>query len=143
MQHNVALSELKLQDNIERRAKQILVCVHSDDMKNKSLSNIKEKAIQSIASIDNDFKHPDSVEVVSISLTYHGAILLQINSKQAATWLWDPAIECKFVEEFANNTFFIGRSYNIIIPRAPITFNLSKEKQLREIEKTCHKRHYK
>jgi len=45
MQHNVALSELKLQDDIERRAKQILVCVHSNNMKNKSLSEIKEKAI--------------------------------------------------------------------------------------------------
>src|SRR5216684_5788726 len=39
-------------------------------------------------------------------------------------------------EEFANNTFFIGRSYNIIVPRVPITFNPSEEKQLREIEET-------
>jgi len=136
MQHNVALSELKLQDDIERRAKQILVCVHSNNMKNKSLSEIKEKAIQSIASIDDDCECPDSVEVVSISHTCYGAILLQMNSKQAATWLQDPAMECKFAEEFANNTFFIGRSYNIIVPRVPITFNPSEEKQLREIEET-------
>jgi hypothetical protein len=136
MQHNVALSELKLQDDIDRRAKQILVRVHSEDMKNKSLSDIKEKANQSIMSIEDDYERPDKVEVVSVSLTRNGAILLQMNSKQAATWLRDPATECKFAEEFANDTFFVGRTYNIIIPRAPITFNPSEEIQLREIEET-------
>ncbi|SRR5258708_18177553 len=68
-QHNMALSDLRLQDDIERRSKQILVRVHSEDLQNKSLSEIKEKANQSIAKIDDDFERPETVEVVSTSLT--------------------------------------------------------------------------
>jgi hypothetical protein len=57
-----------------------------------------------------------------------------LNSKQAADWLKDPGTETKFTNNFANDTFFINRSYNIIVPYTPITFNPSNDNHLREIE---------
>jgi hypothetical protein len=64
------------------------------------------------------------------------AILLQLNTKQATNWLMDAAIETKFTEKFAKDSFFIYRNYNIIVPRTPITFDPKNEAHLREVEES-------
>ena len=133
-QQTKAVSDLRIQDDIERKAKQILIRVYSDEMRDKSLSVIKDKANKAITEIDESFERPEIVEVENVTLMRNGAMLLQLNSKQAAEWLREPGRECKFADKFANETFFIGRNYNIIVPRTPITFNPADEKHIRKLE---------
>lgn len=129
-----AVSDLRLQDDIERKAKQILVRVYSDEMRDKSLAAIKDMANKAITEIDETFERPEKVEVENVTLMRNGAVLLQLNTRQAADWLREPGRESKFADKFANDTFFINRNYNIIVPRTPITFNPTDEKHIREIE---------
>jgi hypothetical protein len=131
----VAMSDLRLRDDLERKAKQILVKVHSNELQDKSQSAIKDKANEAITKIEGEnYGCPERVEVESVSTMWNSTLLLMLNSKQAADWLKDPGTETKFTNNFANDTFFINRSYNIIVPYTPITFNPSNDNHLREIE---------
>lgn len=129
-----SVADLKLMDDLERRAKQILVNIHSDDLVCNSTGTIKDKANAAINEIEDEPERPDKVEVEAVITLRSKAVLLQLNSKQAANWLRDPGVETKFTEKFAKDSFFVDRKYNIIIPRTPIVFDPSSEKHLREIE---------
>ena len=83
-QHPSTMVDLKLKDDIERKAKQILVVVHSDALSGISLTEIKSKAEEAIAIMDNELDRPEHVEIEAVSITRSKAILLQLNSKQAA-----------------------------------------------------------
>jgi hypothetical protein len=127
-------TDLKLADSLERKAKQILMIVHSDDLGGKSLAEIRDKANNAIAEIHDPLDRPDKVEVLTVTFMRNKAILLQMNSKQASNWLRDVANEVKFVEKFAKDTYFVDRNYNIIVPRTPIIFDPKSEAYLHEVE---------
>jgi hypothetical protein len=129
-----SMMDLKLMDDLERKAKQILVVIHSDDLAGKSQDGIKSKANKAIEEVEDEPGRPDKVEVETVTAIREKTILLQLNSKQAANWLRDPSVEIKFTEKFAKDSFLVGRNYNIIVPRTPITFDPKNEKHLREIE---------
>jgi hypothetical protein len=126
--------DLKLKDDLARREKQILVVTPSDALGGKSLTEIKSKAEEAIAEMEDVRDRPEKVEVETVSITHSKAILLQLCSKEAAEWLRDPLIETKFTAKFAKDSLFIDRSYNIIVPRTPITFDPSNTEHLRELE---------
>ena len=127
-------ADLKLADSVERKAKQILVDIHSDDLVGKSLSEIRDKANSAIEGIDDPLDRPEKVEVLTVTTMRNKAILLQLNSKQAAVWLRDPANEANFAAKFAKDSFFVDRNYNIIVPRTPIIFDLKNDAHIREVE---------
>ncbi len=128
------MTDLKLMDDLERKAKQILVVIHSDDLTGKSLTEIKNKANKAIEEVEDEPGRPDKVEVETVTATREKTMLLQLNTKQAANWLRDAGVETKFTEKFAKDSFFVSRNYNIIVPRTPIIFNLKNEEHLREME---------
>jgi len=130
------LVNLKLKDDLERKVKQILIIVHSNALNRKSLQKIQIKVEEMIVAMDNEIDHPEWVEIVAISITCSKALLLQLNSKQAADWLRDPLIKTKFTEKFAKDSFFIDRTYSIIMPRTPITFDPKREAHMWELEES-------
>lgn len=132
-QPTTSVTDLKLRDDLERKAKQIMMDVHSDDLKDKSLTEIKSKANKVIAEIDDEDR-PDNVVIEMVTIRRSKAYLLQLNTKKAANWLREPRIETKFTEGVAKDSFFIGRNFNIIVPRTPITFEPKNDADLREIE---------
>lgn len=127
-------ANLKLKDDLERKAKQILVGIHSDELSGKSLTDIRSKANNIIDELTDVPARPEKVEIVTVTTTRSKALLLQLNSKQAADWLRDPLIETKFIEKLAKDSYFIDRTYSIIVPRTPITFEPENAGHLREIE---------
>jgi hypothetical protein len=129
-----SMVDLKIKDDLDRKAKQILVEVLSDDLTGKSLSEIEKKATEVIAELDDAHDRPEHVEIEAVSTTRTKAILLQLNSKQAANWLRDPFIESKFTAKFAKDSLFIDRLYNIIVPRTPVIFDPKSAIHLRELE---------
>lgn len=136
-----SMANLRILDDLERKAKQILVEVHGDTLSGKSLTEIRDKANKAISEIDADGDDQDDqddplgkVEVDFVTKIRGEAILLQLNSKLSADWLRDPIIESKFIEKFANDSYFVDRKYSIIVPRTPITFEPENEANLRELE---------
>lgn len=128
--------DLRLKDDLERKAKQILVVVHGDALSGKSLMEIQSKAEEAIAEMADELDRPDKVEIETVSTTRTKAILLQLSTKQAADWLRDPFIESKFTAKFAKDSMFVDRLYSIIVPRTPITFDPQAVSHLREVEES-------
>jgi hypothetical protein len=135
-QSHGTMVDLKIKDDLERKAKQILVSVDRDDFYRISLTEFKSKAEDAIAAIDDVRDRPEKVEVELVSITRSKAILLQLNSKQAADWLRNPFIESKFTAKFTKDSLFIDRLYNILLPRTPITFEPNNTEHLRELEES-------
>jgi hypothetical protein len=126
--------DLKIKDDLERKAKQILVDVQSDEMKGKSLAEIKTKAIEIIAELDDEHDRPEQVEIEAVTTARTKAVLLHLNTKQAADWLRNPFIESQFTAKFAKDSFFIDRLYNVIVPKTPVIFDPNSAIHLREVE---------
>jgi hypothetical protein len=110
------------------------VVAHSDDLSFKSLMEIKSKADKAISELANEPDRPEGAAIEAVSNPRSKTVLLQLNSKEAAEWLRDPSIETKFTASFAKDSFFIDRTYSIIVPRTPITFDPKSETHLREAE---------
>jgi hypothetical protein len=127
-------NDLKLADSLERKVKQILVDIHSADLEGKSLTDIRDRVNAVIEGISDAHECPEKVEVITFSNMRNKAILLQLNSKQAANWLRDPANETVFTGKFTKDSYFVDRNYSIIVPRTPITFEPKNVKHLHEIE---------
>lgn len=64
----------------------------------------------------------------------NGVILLELNNEEAAKWLKTPNIKSRFTAIFDPSLDVKERTYSLIAPFVPLTFDDSKEKDLRETE---------
>jgi hypothetical protein len=139
-QSNRAEVDLKVLSDLDRRSKQILVNVfgeEGDATLSKNLVSLVEKANEAIATINYTTK-PMGTKVVSALKTRRKAILLTLNSKEAANWIRDPSIEIDFSESFSKDVHIKPRLFNLILPGIPITFNPDNETHLREVDNETH-----
>lgn len=131
-----AAADPKVLSDLDHRAKQILVDIFdkdSDNILSKSLTEIIEKANAAIASIEAADK-PKDIKVVAALKARRYAILLTLNSKEAADWVREADNEQSFADSFSKDSHVRCRTYNLIVPRVPITFDPNEAKGLRELE---------
>ena len=122
--------------DMDRKAKQILMDIFDEDENNiltKSLTSIIDKANESITRIQ-DKQKPKDAKVIAALKTRGHAVLLTLNSKEAVEWIREPSNEQGFADDFSPQAHIRERTYNLIVPRVPITFDPSKDTDLREIE---------
>jgi len=141
---NKTATNPRVLNNMDQKAKQILVDIYNKDDNNvlsKSLTYIVEKANETIAGLQCASK-PKDIKVV-LALKIRGkAVLLTLNSKEAVTWIREPLNETEFSNSFSAESQIRERSYNLIAPRVPITFDPSNEKHLHKLEETnCLDKH--
>ena len=134
----------KLLSDLERKAKQLLL--DFDDPKDnigqtKSNAELKDKANEVLDALEGT-ERPDTVKVENITKVRNGALLFQMNSKEAANWLKEPDNQNAFTKQFADGSNFRSRQFNVMAPRIPIIFNPGDRKQLREVEGTNGYRKY-
>ena len=85
-----SMMDLKIKDDLERKAKQILFNIRSNDLDGVSITEIKDRANKAIAEIEDYLKRPGKVEVNFVTVMRNRAVLLQLNTKDAAEWLKMP-----------------------------------------------------
>ncbi|KAH9957672.1 hypothetical protein BC827DRAFT_1087022, partial [Russula dissimulans] len=61
-------------------------------------------------------------------------LLLTFNSKEAVNWIREIENELVFMAEFLKDSQIRDRTYNLVVPRVPITFEPSNKAHLHEIE---------
>ena len=126
----------KVLADIERKSRQILVELPVTEEKHtlgKSLSELTEKANEAITAIVDSGK-PKDAKVDSLLKTRRGDLLLVLNSKEAATWIRESDIEIAFTKAFVEGSIIKARTYNLIVPRVPISFDPTDVKHIRELE---------
>jgi hypothetical protein len=135
-QTNRAEVDPKVLSDLDRKAKQVLVDVYGDEgdaLLSQSLTAIVDKANEVIASI-NDAAKPTEVKVVTAFKTRGKAILLTLNSKEAVEWIREAGNEIAFTKALSKESQIRQRSFNLILPGIPITFDPDQGKHLREVE---------
>jgi hypothetical protein len=132
----VAKLDPKVLGDMERREKQIWLDLADDGdvpTLSKSLTTLVEQANKSIDSI-TDKEKPAVVKVDAALKTRGGALILTLNSKEAALWLRRMDIEPPFTNSFSKGSSIRDRRYNIVVPRVPLTFEPDNLEHLRELE---------
>src|SRR6266852_1282937 len=90
------MMDLKIKDDLERKAKQILFNIRSNDLDGVSITEIKDQANKAIVEVEDYLERPGKVEVDFVTIMRNRAVLLQLNTKDAAEWLKDAGVEIKF-----------------------------------------------
>ena len=124
--------------DMERRAKQILVDIYDEEGNNtleKSLAELVDKANEALDKMSNMDK-PETVKVEAALKTKKNAILLTLNSKEAANWIREPSNEVTFADAFSKGAHIREREYILVAPRVLLTFDPENPDHLREIEET-------
>jgi len=137
-QTNKSKADPKVLNDMDRRAKQILIDIYDDEadsILNKSLTSIVEKANEALETIEDADKPKDTKVLVALK-AQKCAILLTLNSKEAAKWLRIVPNEVAFTRKFSAESHIRERLHNLIVPRVPITFEPGNDEHLRELEET-------
>jgi len=133
---NKISADPRILNDMDHKAKQILMDIYDKDSNNiltKSLTAIVDKANETIAGI-KDMSKPKDIKV-TVALKMRGqTVLLTLNSKEVAKWIREPGNKETFVNGFSAKVHIRERSFNLIVPRVPITFKPSEGKHLQEIE---------
>jgi hypothetical protein len=124
--------------DMECRAKQILINIYNEEGNNtleKSLVELIAKANEILDTM-TDTDKPKEVKVEAALKTKKNAILLTMNSKEAAIWIRKLSNEVTFTNAFSKGAYIQEREYILIAPRVPLMFNPENPVHLRKIEET-------
>ncbi|KAF8271796.1 hypothetical protein EI94DRAFT_1697817 [Lactarius quietus] len=98
--------------DLDRKARQILVDTKDEKLINSSLAAIKEK----------------------ISKLRRGGFTVLFKEKEVMEWMQDVGVECKFILAIAEDATLVKRTFPILVPHIPLTFDPSETGHLREVE---------
>ncbi len=118
----------------ERKARQILIDSANRDFLNQSIEALKDKLNAAIRKAPPPI--PMDVEIQEICKLRNGGIIVQFKTKEAAEWLKDPETELMVLTEFDSTATIKERTYQMIVPRVPTTFDPTDEDSIKEIEET-------
>ena len=126
----------KVLSDMDCRARQILVNVYdkdTDSILTKSLTKIMEKANAALDTIEDIGKPKEAIVVTALKGQNH-TILLTLSNKEMAAWVREGENELLFANSFSKESHIRSRTYNLIVPRIPLTFNPKEDKHLQELE---------
>ena len=128
------LTDPKISRDIERKAKQVLVNIYNKEIVNQSLEELKNKFNKLIWELEDAEKLTEETEVQQIVKLHNGGLILQFGSKEVAEWFRQSHVELTILPKIDESATVKERSFQVLVPRVPTTFNPAKEEYLREIK---------
>ena len=64
----------------------------------------------------------------------NGGVIIQLATKDAADWLREPFNKVAFTEKLDAHVYIKERTYPLVVPRVPISFDPLNQEHLREVE---------
>lgn len=119
--------------DVDRKARQILVDTRDEKLLNASLADIKEKVQTAINAITNP-PPPQDVTVLEINKLRKGGFTVLFSGKEVVSWLQDEGVEFEFTVALADDASIAKRTFSMLVPRIPLTFDPTEDSHLREIE---------
>ena len=124
----------RISRDIERKSKQVLVDIFNKEVVNQSLEELKARFNKLIREAEDVEKPEGNVEVQQIIKLKNGGLILQFGSKEIAEWFRQPQIELNILPQIDSSATIKERSFQLLVPRVPVTFEPTKEEHLRELE---------
>jgi len=126
----------KVLGDMDHRAKQLLVDIYGNKGNTtleKSLTEIIAKANEVLDGM-SDADKLGKVKVEAALKTKKNAILLILNSKEAADWIREVGNEKTFANAFSKGAHIRDQEYILVAPRVLLTFEPENQLHLREIK---------
>ena len=120
--------------DMERKAKQVLVDVLNSEVTNQSLDELRNKLNKLISESEDLTKPKVDTNVQQVTKMRNGGLILQFHTREAAEWFRQPEVELTLLPKIDSSAQVKERSFQILVPRVPVTFNTAKEEHLRELE---------
>ena len=115
-----------------RKACQVLVDIYNKDAVNRSLEELKSSFNTLIG--EEPTEPLSDVNVQHIMKLRNGGLILQFETKEAAEWFKQPDILSSILPRIDSSATIKNRTYQILVPRVPVTFEADREDSLRELE---------
>jgi len=131
-----ANADPKVLGDMDHRVKQLLMDIYGNKGNTtleKSLTELISKANEVLDGM-SDADKPEKVKVEAVLKTKKNAVLLTLNSKEAAEWIREVGNEETFADAFSKGAHIRDREYILVVPRVPLTFEPENQLHLREIE---------
>ena len=131
-----ANTDPKILGDLDRKGRQILIehlGLDGNNMLGKSMAELTTKANEAINRIV-DSRKPKDIKVQTLFKTCCESLVLTLNSKEAVTWIKQPEIEIAFTKAFMEGSQITERSYSLIVPNMPISFDPKDNKHLHKVE---------
>ena len=112
----------------------MLVDILNSKVTNRSLDELRSKFNSLISEADEPEKPKTDTSVQQVVKMRNGGLILQFNTKEAAEWFRQPEVELTILPKLDSTAQVKERSYQILVPRVPVTFDTAKEEHLRELE---------
>jgi hypothetical protein len=81
-----------------------------------------------------DTEKPKGAKVLIAMKMHRSVLLLTLDSKEAMEWIKDTQNKMAFTNAFLKGSHIRERTYNLVVPRVPVTFDPTEDKHLREVE---------
>ena len=115
-----------------RKACQVLVDIYNKDAVNRSLEELKS-SFNDLIGLEPTEPIVDA-NVQHIIKLRNGGLILQFETKEVAEWFKQPEILSSILPKIDSSATLKSRTYQILVPRVPVTFETDKEESLRELE---------
>ena len=130
---NPTQTDPKIIRDLDRKARQILIDTLDPKITGASLADIKEKVSTAIAQITNP-PQPKDTTILEINKLRKGGFTILFKDKEVIAWLQDAGVEFEFTSGISPDASIVKRTYSMLIPRIPLSFDPSNDDHLREIE---------
>ena len=122
----------RLTRDLDRKSRQLLIELGKETVESKSASELKGKIEAALSSLDPS--PPEGATVQEINKLRNRGVVIQLASKEAANWLREPFNKVAFTEKLDANAYIKDRTYPLVVPRVPISFDPQNQEHLREVE---------
>lgn len=115
-----------------RKACQVLVDIYNKEAVNRSLEELKNSFNDLIGLEPTEpLADPNVQHIIKLR---NGGLILQFETKEIAEWFKQPEILSSILPKIDKTVMLKNRTFQILVPRVPVTFEPNNEDSLRELE---------
>ena len=126
------MEDPRLTRDLDRKNRQLLIEMGKEAVEGKSATELKEKIEAALQSITQPT--PGDAKVQEINKLRNGGVIIQLETKELAEWIRQLANKKEFTDKLDANAQIKDRTYPLVVPRVPISFEPANLEHLREIE---------
>ena len=130
---NQAQIDPRIIRDVNRNSRQILIDTMDPKITGASIAEIREKVSNTLKTSTSPPPLQD-ITIEDINKTRKGGFTVLFKDKEVIAWLQGREAEFHFTSEIAPDAEIIKRTYSILVPCIPITFDPADKTHLREVE---------
>jgi hypothetical protein len=126
-------SEEEISTATDRKERQVLISLDENQLTTHSNETLLEKAEHAISLILEP-PPPVDVNIVQVSKIRKNAVIINLDTKEAARWLKRPEVSASFTASFLTGSTIKRRQFPLLAPRIPLTFDPGNPVHIGEVE---------